>query len=132
MIMRSIVIALALLAGAKIWTHEHIYRSATEEALIRAYRTKAIESCQRATRADQPITPTETARHALMQAWVKPDKLSLVIGNPNVEVNIWDVDHAAWAMRYRYPYVQLDAGAPAPFARCSYDVILDRASVTVL
>ncbi len=132
MLMRSVVVVLVLLAVAKVWTQDRIYRSATEDALIHAYRTKAVESCQRATRADTPLAPNENARATLIHAWSRPERLSIVIGNPEVQVSIWEVDHAAWGMRYRYPYLVLDAGSPAPFARCSYDVILDRASVSTL
>lgn len=132
MLMRSVVLVLAILAVAKVWTQDRIYRSAAEDALIHAYRARAIDGCQRATRADSPLAPNEAARATLVQAWAKPDKLSVVIGNPDVQVHIWEVDHAAWAMRFKYPYVVLDAGVPAPVARCSYDVLLDRASVTAL
>ncbi|MFN3868970.1 MAG: hypothetical protein ACK4MF_07895 [Hyphomicrobiaceae bacterium] len=126
------VVVLALLAAGKVWTQDRIYRSAAEEALIHAYRDRAVDGCQRATRATSPLTPNDAARLALIQAWSKPDRLSLVIGNPHVDVNIWEVDHAAWAMRYKFPYLVLDAGMPKPFARCSYDVMLDRADVTAL
>ncbi|MBL8565074.1 MAG: hypothetical protein JNM89_05095 [Hyphomicrobiaceae bacterium] len=132
MLLRSVVVVLVILAATKVWTQDRIYRSATEEALIHAYRVKAVEGCQRATRAETPLAPTEQARATLVHAWTRPERLTLVIGNPEVKVSIWEVDHAAWGMRYRYPYLVLDAGSPAPFARCSYDVILDRASVTSL
>ena len=36
--MRVLLLALALLAVLKIWAHESAYRSATEEALVSAYR----------------------------------------------------------------------------------------------
>lgn len=132
MIMRSVVVVLAILAAAKVWTQDRIYRSAAEEALIHAYRDRAVDGCQRATRSNSPLTPNDQARLALIQAWSKPDRLTLMIGNPNVDVNIWEIDHAAWAMRFKFPYLILDAGGPTPVARCSYDVMLDRADVTAL
>lgn len=132
MIMRSVVVALALLAGAKVYTQDKIYRSATEDALIHAYRAKAVDMCQRATTAESAVSPSDGARRALSHAWGKPASLRLVIGNSDVDVRIWEIDHAAWAMRFKYPYVVLEAGEPTPFARCSYDVMLDRASITAL
>lgn len=132
MIMRSVVVALALLAGAKIYTQDQIYRSATEDALIHAYRAKAVEMCQRATTTETAATPNDTARRTLSQAWAKPSSLRLIIGNSDVDVRIWEIDHAAWAMRFKFPYLVMEAGEPSPFARCRYDVMLDRASVTTL
>ena len=132
MIIRSVVVALALLAGAKVYTQDQISRSATEDALIHAYRAKAVDMCQRASTAEIAATPTEAARRTLNQAWVKPTSLRLVIGNNDVDVRIWEIDHAAWAMRFKFPYLVMEAGEPTPFARCRYDVMLDRASINAL
>ena len=45
--MRAVVMILALLAGLKIWAHDRMFRSGAEEALIAAYRERAIAACQR-------------------------------------------------------------------------------------
>ena len=45
--MRAVVMILALLAGLKIWAHDQMFRSGAEEALIAAYRERAIAACQR-------------------------------------------------------------------------------------
>ena len=44
--LRALVIALALLAGAKIWAQDRLYRDGAQDALLRAYRERAIAACQ--------------------------------------------------------------------------------------
>ena len=126
--MRLVVIVLALLAGAKIWTQEQIYRSATEDALLQAYRGKAIATC-RAAPTTKAAAAEKTPPRTVADAFAQPQRAHLEIGNRELSVPIWEVDHAAWAMRYTYPYIVLETATPA--ARCAYDVKLDRASVTV-
>jgi hypothetical protein len=127
--MRLAIAVLLLLAGAKIWTQEQIYRSATEDALLQAYRATAIASCRA---ASQPAAARTSATNPkqIAAAFASPSRTHLEIGNRDVSVPIWEVDHAAWAMRYTYPYVILEADNPA--ARCSYDVKLGRASISLL
>ena len=131
--MRFVVLILAVLAAGKVWTQDRIFRSAAEDALLSAYRAKAIETCRKAPAAANASASPETANlRQIAQAFAQPLSARLEIGNPDVDVHLWDVDHAAWAMRFKYPYIVLDAGAPAPIARCSYDVTLDKASITLL
>lgn len=132
MMMRLVVVVLALLAAAKIWTQHQIYRSATEEALIAAYRDAAIAACRALPLPGTPLTRTEEARRVLAEAWATPASVQVVIGNSDVDVSIWQVDHAGWDLRFRHPQLILDAGEPRPIARCSYDVKLRRAAISTL
>lgn len=127
--MRLVVMVLALLAGAKIWTQEQIYRSATEDALMHAYRGQAIASCRAAPLPAATGSSADPARRHLAAGFAQPASARLEIGNRDVSVAIWEVDHAAWAMRYTYPYIVLETTAPA--ARCAYDVKLGKAQITV-
>ena len=119
--MRLVVLVLLLLAGAKIWTHEQIFRSAAEEALIAAYRDKAVATCR--------AVPAANARQKLAGAF-ESASAHVRIGNPDVSVSIWDVNHTAWPLRYTYPYIVLDTADAA--LRCSYDVKLGQAHLTQL
>lgn len=123
--MKFAMLVLLLLAGAKVWTHEQIYRSATEDALLEAYRAQAIATCRAATAQEGTAD-----RRQIAAAFAKPARAHLQIGNPDVSVAVWDVDHAAWAMRYTYPYVVLETAGNT--ARCTYDVKLGRARITLL
>ena len=44
--MRMVVIGLVLLAGLKVWTQDRTYRSVMGDALVEAYRERAIEVCR--------------------------------------------------------------------------------------
>lgn len=119
--MRAVVLILAGLAGLKVWTHEHIYRSATEDALVHAYRDSAIDACQKDRRKD---------RDAKAANWNNPASIQLVIGKRDVDVAIWDVDNALWPVRYKYPLLVLKSGAPGGDLTCEYDMTLGTASVS--
>jgi hypothetical protein len=115
--MRALVLTLALLAGLKIWAQDSVYRAATEEALVAAYRDRAISSCQRApvkAELDRPInraTPN----------WASPSNIKVVIGKSSVPVYIWEVDHELWNARYRNPYLELSANGTERLV-CNYDI----------
>ncbi len=124
--MRALVIVLAVLAAAKILAQERLYREGAEDALIRAYRERAMAACQsqEASRA-QSVSATSPL-------WTRPASIGLVIGRKSAPVNLWEVDNALWPARFRHPHVVLtarrDAGAPV----CEYDVIEGRAYLTRL
>ena len=52
--MRAFVLLLALLAGLKIWASEQLFRSAAEEALVAAYRDRAVAACQKEAGVKEP------------------------------------------------------------------------------
>ena len=123
--MRAVVMILALLAGLKIWAHDQMFRSGAEEALIAAYRERAIAACQR----DAARTlKGQSAGSA--QAWSSPAAVKVSIGRSGVDVNIWDVDNALWASRYKSAYLTL---VPADrSATCEYDVTAGQAEIVKL
>ncbi len=120
--MRAVVLILAGLAGLKIWTHEHIYRSATEDALVHAYRDSAIDACQKDRRKDKDAKSIVN--------WNNPASIQLVIGKRDVDVAIWDVDNPQWPVRYKYPLLVLRAGAGSGEITCEYDMTLGTAAVS--
>ncbi|KAB2942490.1 MAG: hypothetical protein K8F92_02210 [Hyphomicrobium sp.] len=120
--LRALVITLAVLAGAKIWAQERLYRDGAQEALIRAYRERAIAACQSA----QALTPTGGAS----PLWTRPASVDLAIGRSNVDVQIWQLSSERWPARFRHPHVVLTLGGGAPSPVCEFDVIEERAYVT--
>lgn len=121
--MRAIAIILALLAGAKVWTQESLYRQATREALIAAYRDRAIEACEKVT-ARSPLA----TRHG-KPSFTRPAQIDLVIGKSGVDVNVWDVDNVLWPMRFKFPYVMVASAEGTARAQCEYDVTLAAAEI---
>jgi hypothetical protein len=45
--MRAFVLALALLAALKIWAQDTSFRNAAEQALVAAYRDRAVTACRK-------------------------------------------------------------------------------------
>ena len=119
--MRAVVLVLAGLAGLKIWAHEHIYRSATEDALVHAYRDRAIDACQKDRRKDAK---------GVAAPWSNPSSIHLVIGKRDVDVAIWDVENALWSVRYKYPLLVLKPGSAASDLTCEFDMTLGTAVVS--
>lgn len=114
---RVLVLVLALLAGAKVFTQERLYRQGAEEALLAAYRDRAIAACQ-------SQEPFRTAATEAAPLWTRPQSVALAIGRRSVDVRIWELDNALWRARFRNPHVVLTT---TPQAVCEYDVIEGRA-----
>ena len=72
--MRALVLLLAVLAGAKVWTEERLYRQGAEEALLLAYRDRAIAACQ----SQQPTRVASA--DAALPLWTRPASVALAIG----------------------------------------------------
>lgn len=126
--MRFVVIALALLAALKVWTSERMYRSATEEALLAAYRDRATAACQKDA-AREFSGPAATATAAL---WARPAEVTLVIGKPRLDIAIWDVDNPRWAQRYKHPFLVVRPSDRMTSAVCAYDVLAGLAEIVEL
>lgn len=121
--MRALVIVLAVLAGAKIWTQQHFYREGASDALIRAYRERAIAACQ----SEQPVRAG-----AAGTLWTRPASVELVIGRSAADVHIWEYDNALWPARFKHPHVVLTGAQGARPPVCEYDVVEGRAYLTQL
>lgn len=129
--MRAFVLLLALLAGLKIWASEQLFRSAAEDALVAAYRDKAVAACQKEAGVKEPGRDVKAglASAAAAAAWARPADIRLVIGKRGVDVNIWDRDNALWAVRYKYPFLVLKAAEGSGQGTCEYDVTLGQAAM---
>jgi hypothetical protein len=120
--MRAVVIFLALLAAAKLGYQEYLFRTATRDAIIGAYKEHAVQACQ---------SDTKSSSFGLSaQAWANPKSVRLVIGNSTLDVYPWQVDHAMWNARYRNPYLFLTATQRSGTVRCEYDIIHAAAAVS--
>jgi hypothetical protein len=112
--MRMVVIGLVLLAGVKVWTQDRTYRSVMGDALVEAYRERAVEVCRK-TAAKRPAA---AAYPDASGAWGAGSEAHVIIGNPDLEVAIWDTENPLWAERFRNPHLILTGGR----AHCAYDV----------
>jgi len=120
--MRMVVIFLALLAAAKLGYQEYLFRSATRDAIVGAYKEHAVQACQKDSKSHSfGLSP---------QAWANPNTIRLVIGNSTLDVYPWQVDHVLWNARYRNPYLFLTASQRSGAVRCEYDIINAAAAVS--
>jgi hypothetical protein len=113
--MRMVVIGLIVLAGLKVWTQDRVYRSAMDDALIDAYRQRAVEICRK---------QSESAGRDAIAAttlWGTGSKAEVLIGNPNVDVAMWDTQNPRWSERFQHPNLIL-MSTDESRARCAYDL----------
>jgi hypothetical protein len=118
--MRAFVLFLALLVALKIWVQDSVYRAATQEALVAAYRARAAQACAASTSAaSAPAGGTAID-------WLKDDDARVAIGKPSVPVHFWQLDSDLWEARFRQPYLLLSGGNGLS---CAYDLLGDTAEV---
>lgn len=117
--MRMIVICFVLLAGLKVWMHDRTVQSVMGEALVTAYRERALTSCQKQM-GKNPATSWRAGLDA---------DAEIVIGNPNVSVALWDFDNPLWNVRYRHPHLVLKARGHDGL-RCTYNIAAGLAKVS--
>ncbi|MGQ0672719.1 MAG: hypothetical protein ACT4N2_07570 [Hyphomicrobium sp.] len=121
--MRLLVLALALLAGTKVWTQDTLFRAGAEQALVAAYRERATKACE----AEPPLREGTALRHV---DWSRPETIRMTTGSRNIGVYFWQVDDALWNARYRNPYLVLTARGVGTPSTCEYDTIYGTALVT--
>lgn len=109
--MRALVIALAALVALKVWIQDSVFRTAAEDAIVLAYRSRAADACAALSVAD----------------WSSGVESRVAVGNPNIDVHIWQLDHELWNARFRQPYLVLTP--PAPASACTYDILAGSAAL---
>lgn len=117
--MKAVVVLLALLAALKIGYQEYLFRAATNEVIVAAYRDRAVAACQR---------DAKTQAAGTLQ-WARTNDVKLVIGKSNLDVYFWQVDHALWNARFKNPYLFLAAGERPARIYCEFDIVHGAASV---
>lgn len=119
--MKAIVFLLAILAAAKLGYQEYLFRAATRDVIVGAYKEHAVEACQRDAKSVSLGLPP--------QAWAHPEAINLIIGKSSLSVYPWQVDHAMWNARYRNPFLVLTVAPRSGVTYCEYDIVNAAASV---
>jgi hypothetical protein len=125
-VMRTILLGLVLLAGMKVWFQDHAYRTAMADAVVEAYRERAIEVCRRSA-----TKRGAGARDDGASVWGSASATEAVIGNPDIDVAIWDTQNPLWGQRFRDPHLILTASQGGLGERCAYDVRAGGATVSL-
>ena len=89
--------------------------------IVTAYRARAVDACRK----------TEGSRNLGLseKAWTEAAQAELQIGQPSVQVYVWQTTHEAWPQKYRNPYLHLTVGRKGSGVRCTYDIVSDAATV---
>ncbi len=124
-VMRTILLGLALLAATKVWYQDHTYRMAMADAVVEAYRERAVEVCRRSA-SKRPLGSRDDAA----SGWGLDSSAEIVIGDANLSVAIWDTQNPLWNQRFRDLHVVLTS-ATSGSRRCAYDVRQGNASFPV-
>ena len=120
--MRLLVLALALIAGAKIWFQDSLFRAGAEEALVAAYQARAVEACRKAAATGEAGLAGSQARD-----WGRAE-ITMSAGNRNLPVHLWQTDHPSWNARFRDPQLVLKPGGSDTRAPvCTFDVLTGEA-----
>ncbi len=117
--MRSLILFVVLLAGAKFGYQEYVYRSALVDVLINTYRQDAVERCQQEAKSRNLAIG--------YSAWSQPESLSLVVGRSVREAAAADLSAVSGAAASTY-LVLVARKAPAEI-RCEFDIVKLSASV---
>ncbi len=119
--MRKVVMIFAALAAMKVWTQDRFYRSVMQDALVMAYRERAVQLCQK--EAQKP------GKTSIPAAWLGPATAEVSIGAPGMSVAIWDLDNPLWDVRFRHPHLVL-SGPAGTKGRCAYDLVAGLVSLS--
>ena len=120
--MKAIALFLALLAAAKLGYQEYLFRAATRDAIIGAYKEHAVQACQKDAKSHNlGVSP---------QAWANPKTIRVLIGKSSLDVYPWQVDDSKWNARYRNPYLLLTTEQRTGEVACEYDIINAAASIS--
>ena len=119
--MRKVITLLMLAVALKLGFNTWNYRSATEEALIAAYGTRAAEGCRNDAKA-RGFPPA--------LALTRPGEMRLMVGVGDLDVWLWDIGNASWDKRYRTPYLRLKLQSGEATLQCSFDLVKMTAVVT--
>ena len=77
---------------------DRLFRDGAQEALIGAFRERAMAACQ----SEQIFRAGAGG-----PLWTRPNSVDVVIGRSNVDVRIWQLRSERWPVRFRHPHVVL-------------------------
>lgn len=120
--MRILVAVLALLAAVKIYTQDQMYKTAVTQALVSAYRERAITACQKE-RSNQN-------RNMARLLWSNPTAITISIGRADLDVGFWNRDSELWDAAYKRPYLVLFPTDPLSPLKCTFDITSGAANIS--
>jgi hypothetical protein len=111
-LMRVLATSLFVLALAKVGLVHHLHQAASRDVIVAAFGNQARAACAQA----EPLFNAEPAERA---------PIEMIVGDRERAVNLWQVDHADWASRFRQVFLVLKHTQGS----CRYDIRRDTAFV---
>ena len=119
--MRTLAILLAMMALTKVATVQWLYRSASDDVIVNAYRLRASEACGRDARRVFGLDAS---------IWSQAAHIRLEMGKRGGGVYLWQVDDPTWTQSWRNPFLLFTVSASGNQFQCSYDVVGGSASAS--
>ncbi|MFM7083741.1 MAG: hypothetical protein ACKOW3_01875 [Hyphomicrobium sp.] len=117
--MRALLLILFILAIGKVWLKGELYKKATEEAMLSAYRIRAEIGCNDRPQTDPRGIPMTVGKID----WRKASNAEIIIGNHRVNVHIWEIKNPLWKTRYQAPFLKLTLRDQQILLYCYYDIM---------
>lgn len=120
--MRAFVLALALLAALKIWAQDTSFRTAAEQALVTAYRDRAVAACRKEPQKSR-ISP-ELA--AFATDW--SDGVDIHLAAKGGTFSLGQIEEEFWTSRPKALFLVLTSGAVG--LTCTFDLAAGTAVIS--
>ena len=115
---------LICLALGKLWLEDRTYRAGVGGYVAVREKDRAIKACASAASAKKQLA-------AYIQ-FESAEDVSVVIGNPQLKVSLWDLGNAAWSDRYSRPYLLVVARSKPYEVSCAFDLETSAATLSQL
>jgi len=119
--LRILAVVLILLTAAKLAVGEYLFRVATHDLVVRAYKDAAVSGCSSTTKL--------LGLGIEAVGWRMTSDVRLEIGRRDADVHLWDTGHEQWRQRWRDPFLHLTTRTGSDSITCTYDVLRGMASV---
>ena len=122
--MRVFIFILLALAIGKVGTQAYVRQDSAKNTIINAYRDHALAACRSylGNAAGTPAVKPDPGSQAYRPDHDVKYSFDLMIGNPKVDVRLWQTSHSRWSARYRDPFILVRSQGANGAAVCEYDI----------
>jgi len=119
--MRKLLWLFVMMAAAKYGYQDYIYRVSVGGYLVAIEKNRAVSACAREAGAEKEVASYITFDQAT--------NVSVSIGNPSLDVPMWDINNPNWSARYQRPHIVIVARTEPFEISCAYDLVDRTASI---
>ncbi len=117
--MKLVLCILVALALGKVGAQVYIRQKSVEDTVVQAYRQHAMAACglhasAKAKAQGGPFLDRDLA--------APPPHVALAIGQPDLDVWLWQTSNPAWETRFSDPFLVVTTRAGETTTTCAYDI----------